>query len=169
MFQVQRVTVEGETYYPVMANDKMLTPTQLQWLSETRVSRPTRKIQFIAADESLPKRNQPRLQPDQLHWSSPLRLVFQDTGLSIGVVEQMECLPPGATQWAEGYHLMAVARLHETVLAEVSWNALKGHLFGGVCVVVQGVEIVSVILGSVEGCCLPGALVLSYWQEGKVN
>lgn len=180
-----RLSSEGPVYTPVVSpSGQFLGPAAVEALAVTRDPRRTgqhvRRVRFVLADESRPRF--PDSPPGcRLEWveyergAVPLTL-GEGTGLVVGRIESVEVLPRGATPGAEGAHAIAMATLSDTVLAAVVWRAIQDGTLDGVCAEINawadresdltiGGELLGVGLGDLAGSCLPGARVLSSWEE----
>jgi hypothetical protein len=177
--RVVRVAHRGELYHPVVARSgRLVDPPQLHAWAHATDLRPhgRRRLLVVLADESEPVSDHPRVRISGLRYpAAGLPLLFLDSGLVVGMLEHLQRLPPGTTPGTMGAHLLAVATLHDTLLADLAWRALREGLFGGVCIVVDepedaggvciGGQITHVVLGDVESNCLPSARVLATWED----
>lgn len=177
-YQVVRVWDQGEWCHPVQAPDgRFLKHADLRALAEVPCSSSgVRTVRFILADESTPNRGQGRMKVQGLRYPiSGLSLWFGETGLSIGTVEDVTLHRPGVIPETEGFSLTGIARLSQTLLAAIAWEALTGGVFGGVCIGIGEAEqdtagwivggtIIGVCLGPLESVCLRNARVLCLWE-----
>ena len=71
--------------------------------------------------------------------------------------------------------MVATATLHDSELADLSWDAIRSGLFGGVCAKISAwvdratgrvvaAELIEVRLGDLASSTLPTARVLGLWE-----
>lgn len=132
----------------------------------------SRHVDFILTDESQPKHRKPVLSPHCLTFPTFPPLMFLDSELAIGVVDEVLICPPGsmAGVHVEGACALATATLRPTVLGTIAWQALHEKLFTSVCLHGDGqldeagalLSCVArfVVLGSSEGNCIANARVI---------
>jgi hypothetical protein len=176
---VRWVAPDNTIYTPIEFEGRWLDRAQVAALATTAGTRrdSTRWLRFVMFDET----------ELEYGWSFDLRidaarcdgvklpLIFGDSGYPIGVVEAITPQLAGAIPGTIGHCLVAVARLHETKLAEVAWAAVQERIFGGVCVELDSKEdeeharitFLRVRLGDLESCHLRSARVLKSWEEPR--
>jgi hypothetical protein len=154
-YEIRRVSYRGDLYTPVVVRrtGAVLPPEHVKALASVRdpASRDPRRFAAILIDEG-PLADADtgapvgpyRLESAEgrayggVRFADPLPLQFGDSGLAVGTVGDIACLPPGALTGPEsiGHHLVGTATMRDTVLASVVWRAVRAGVLSGVCVVI---------------------------------
>ena len=179
--RIVQVRHNGETYTPVVTpTGQVLDRAQLEALSVAQhmVGR-VRRLRFTLIDECVLPGGGHLDFENWTRFEAPtwLPLMFADLDLPIGIVEGISPVAAGTIPGVVGRSLIATARLHETRLAALAWDAVQNATWSGVCLEFttdprDGVGITldgfaKVHLGDVESNCCPGAIVRAAWEEPR--
>jgi len=174
-FRIVRVRHEGQTYTPVITRGgQVLDPGAVGALAHTRQApRSVRWITGIIADESLPISGGATLQLASFRHEEIVPLELGDSELEIGAMLVIEPRPPQTMPATIGWSLVGTARLADTVLAAITWRAMRDGIITGFCVhfdcratatnALDG-KVGAVRLGAAEDSHLRGARILRAWE-----
>ena len=164
-YRIVRMQVRGQWYCPIVSRaGAVLGPTAVGRLAavDAAASAGRRYLEFVLTDGSVPRNGQPPLHCARFRTRGalPLPLELGDSGLVVGTTE--------AVWVGAGAHLLARARLHDSVLADIVWRGLQAGVLSGVCAVADPSdepEFHAVRLGDLDSACLAGARVIKFWEE----
>lgn len=193
--RVERVVIGGDVYHPVLFADRTYADheTLRAWANQddpARTGMPPRRLRFVVADESELVGSHPGWRIDvrsirfdqgaNVEAFGGVPLAFCDSGLVIGVAESITLEPPGTVPQTEGDTLVASARIFDTVLASIAFDAITRRVFDGACValcpetkdtearVFRGGHAGAINVGDLASSCCRNARVLGWTAEEKV-
>jgi hypothetical protein len=197
--RIDRVVVDGETFTPVVFGDGRYADLELLrcWADQPgpgREGRPTRHVRFVVIDESpcvLGSRwpgwridtGNIRLgqAPAWKHYGA-LPIIFGDTSLRVGSCDRVWLAAPGTIPGTVGRPLVAEARILDTYLATLVWNAIRAGVLDGFCVMLDAIdatraraldddskvilasEACHVVVGTIASSCCGNARLLKLWE-----
>jgi hypothetical protein len=180
-YRVARIEHEGQTYYPVVRDGKMLGLDDLEVLARMRDAvAPVRQMLVVLADEGPPRPGSsvPPIRVAGLQVEAGVPVTYLDSQLVIGRCEDILVLPAGVLAGTTGEVLAGAVVLRPTRLAALAWDAVRIGFFNGLCpeiadfadedgFMVSG-RITRVLLGDSANSCLPGARIVRYWEGATV-
>lgn len=198
---ITRIKLDGEWLYPVVRREDpalivgrrplaslLLRQEELVALAAVRapsVGVSVRRFRCVIVDEGVvrfaPGSGQAVRMDDGHRFrfaaGGMIPVAFQRSRVVIGVIEGISPREPGATPGTEGRHVVAVARLHDSPLADLAWQAIQDRIFDAVCVGIAdkeedpetgeliGGEFIYVQLLEAGAACLASARVLEAWES----